>query len=320
MKPGLSVVMPTYQRASHLLLVLTPLLRDPSVDEVVVVVDGSTDGSLELLHELAAGDHRVRPLWQENAGAGAARQRAIDIARHEVVLLLDDDVLAGPGLPSGHAAEHRRKPGRVILGHMPTRVPVRRRPGDVTTIRYATDYEHACREYLAHPDRILEHLWSGHLSMPRSLAIEVGWGDPDLVDLFPSEDLALGLRLRDTGVEAAFCPELTATHLHRTSVARFARDSRRQGAAQVVLHRRHPDVVARPTGRQLAGRLPLPARWLVLAAARDRRVGAAAQAALVVLVALLGQLRLWPAQDVALVVLQRTAQATGTHGLPVTGA
>jgi GT2 family glycosyltransferase len=313
MASGISVVVPTYQRAEVLPTVLGPLLEDPALDELIVVVDGSTDATMAVLARLEARHPALRSVWQDNAGAGAARQRGVQEARGEVVLLLDDDVLAAPGLVSGHAAEHARQPGRVVLGTMTTPVPSRRAAADVTTVLYARSYDAACADYLARPDRILAGFWSGNVSMPRQLAVDVGLGDPELTDLFPSEDRELGLRLRAAGVEASFCPALAATHLHSRTLARFADDSRRQGRALQVLHARHPDVVPAPTGAAIAGRLPPPARWLVLGARRSAAVGGAAQTVARLLVRSLGELRWWRAQEVAAVLLQRVAQARGAR-------
>lgn len=313
MASGVSVVVPTYQRAAVLPRVLAPLLADPALSELIVVVDGSRDATMELLERLRREDPRLRAVWQPNSGAGAARQRGVEEAVCEVVLLLDDDVVADPGLVSGHAAEHDRQPGRVVLGSMPTPPVVQRTGDDVTTVLYAKAYDHACREFRDRPGSILEGFWSGNVSMPLRLAREVGLGDPDLADLYPSEDRELGLRLRAAGVAAVFRPELSATHLHRRSLDRFVADSRSQGRALQVLHRRHADVVAAPTGSALAGRLPVPLRWLVTGARCSAPVGEVAQAVLLVTVRLLGRARWWRAQDVAIVLLQRVAQAQGAR-------
>jgi glycosyltransferase involved in cell wall biosynthesis len=310
---GVSVVVPTYQRAQVLPAVLAPLLADPALRELIVVVDGSSDATMQVLSELSARHPTLRHVWQPNSGAGAARQRGVLEARGDVVLLLDDDVVAAPGLVSGHAAEHERRPGRVVLGSMPPVLPSPRSPGHVTTVLYAKAYEHACAQFRAHPERILEGFWSGNVSMPRDLAVRIGLDDPELTDLFPSEDRELGLRLRAAGVEAVFCPELAATHLHSRTLGRFTDDSRRQGRALQALHARHPEVVGAPTAASIAGRIPPPARWLVTGARRSAAAGGAAQALSRLLVELLGVVRWWRAQDVALVLLQRVAQARGAR-------
>ena len=313
MKPRISVVVPTYARAELVLQVLVPLLDDPAVDELVVVVDGSPDDTAERLERLAARDARVRPVVIANGGLAHARQVGLEHARHDVVLMLDDDVLASPGLVSGHLAEHRREPGRVVLGSMPTRRVVRRRSEDVTTLLYEKAYDNATSGYLRDPGHVLEEFWAGNMSFPRELALAVGMTTPGGPHLAVFEDHDLGLRLRAAGARAAYIPSLAATHLHTRTLPRFVNDSRRQGAAMQDMHRAHPDDVPEPTGRWIAGRLPAPAAALVTAAARSPRAARTGVAVASAAVRTAGALRLWPVQDVAIVLLQRVAQADGAR-------
>ena len=69
-----SVVIPTFNRRPSLAKILNPVLEDPRTGEVVVVIDGGTDGSLEFLSEWARVEPRIRVIFQENAGEGAARR------------------------------------------------------------------------------------------------------------------------------------------------------------------------------------------------------------------------------------------------------
>ena len=307
----LSVVVPTYGRAHRLRAVLAPLLADPALGELVVVVDGSQDGSLELLEAMAAQDPRVRPHFQPNTGAAAARQAGVELACSDVVLLLDDDVLAAPGLVTGHARAARRHPGCVVVGRMPAQVPTPRTGGSVTTLLYAQEYEQCVAGYQQHPDRLLENLWTGNVSLPRSLALRVGLGDPELADLFPFEDRELGLRLRALGACAAYEPELLATHLHSRSIERFADDARRQGRALHVLASRHPDVVAPPTAGSLHGWLAAPLRLVLDAVLRHPALGRPVGQVAVAATRAAGALRAWELQRRLLLVVRHVAQAEG---------
>ena len=86
---GISVVIPTYNRADLLREAVDSVLAQQwSELEVVVVDDGSTDRTPELL--AGYGDH-VRVIRQENAGESNARNAGILAAKHEVIALLDSD-------------------------------------------------------------------------------------------------------------------------------------------------------------------------------------------------------------------------------------
>ncbi|MCP3103073.1 glycosyltransferase family 2 protein [Myxococcus sp. K15C18031901] len=92
--PFFSVVIPTYNRARLLERTLASVFAQEEKDyEVLVVDDGSTDDTLEMLARM--GD-RVRVLRQRNAGPGAARNLGIEAARGEYVVFLDSDDLWFP--------------------------------------------------------------------------------------------------------------------------------------------------------------------------------------------------------------------------------
>ena len=99
------------------------VLRDPAAAEIVVVVDGSSDGSIELLEQLSRSQPRLRPFFMENRGLNAAVQAGVERATSEIVLILDDDLVASPGLASAHARHHRAAPNLVVLGYSPVLSP-----------------------------------------------------------------------------------------------------------------------------------------------------------------------------------------------------
>lgn len=88
-----SVVMPVYNAAAYLAGSIASVRAQTWPHwELLAVDDGSRDGSLELLRELAASDPRVRPLPQaRNAGVAAARNAGIEAARGRWIAFLDSD-------------------------------------------------------------------------------------------------------------------------------------------------------------------------------------------------------------------------------------
>lgn len=87
--PDVSVVIPTFQRREHAVrAVHSALAQTRPPEEVIVVDDGSTDGTGQAL---AVFGKRVRYLRQENGGASSARNVGIRAATGDVVALLDDD-------------------------------------------------------------------------------------------------------------------------------------------------------------------------------------------------------------------------------------
>jgi glycosyltransferase involved in cell wall biosynthesis len=85
-----SVVIPTYNRRTHVLRAIDSVVAQTvAVDEIIVVDDGSTDGTAEGIRSRYGS--RVTLLRQENSGVSIARNRGIHEARGDWIGLLDSD-------------------------------------------------------------------------------------------------------------------------------------------------------------------------------------------------------------------------------------
>ena len=86
----ISVVLPTYNRGRWIARAINSVLSQTySYIELIVVDDGSMDDTKEIVESY--NDTRVRYIYQENAGACAARNRGIDEARGEYIAFQDSD-------------------------------------------------------------------------------------------------------------------------------------------------------------------------------------------------------------------------------------
>jgi glycosyltransferase involved in cell wall biosynthesis len=247
-------VITTYDRRDGLPEVVSAALTDPYAAEVVVVVDGCHDGSYELLERLAADEPRLRPVWRPNGGAAAARATGVEHASGEVVLLLDDDVLPGPGLAQGHARHHAGRTGLVVVGALTTVVPRPRAAGDVTTLLYAEDYDRAAVRYERDPATVLPYLWAGNLSLRRVDALRVGLASGRRLNRH--NDQEFGLRCVRAGLTGVFDRSLDARHLHERGLGSFARQAWQAGTARRALGALYPDLlVGTDPRRDLPGAL-----------------------------------------------------------------
>ena len=90
--PTLSVIIPLYNKEREIEGTLRSVLAQKHLpDEIIVVDDGSTDGSAQIVERLAAESALIRLIRQQNAGECAARNCAIAAARGEIIALLDAD-------------------------------------------------------------------------------------------------------------------------------------------------------------------------------------------------------------------------------------
>lgn len=97
--PKTSVVIPVYNTRDYLPATLDSVLAQTQEDiEVILVDDGSTDGSLEIEYAYQARDSRVRVVEQPNLRQGTARNTGLRMARGEFVYFMDSDDLIVPTL------------------------------------------------------------------------------------------------------------------------------------------------------------------------------------------------------------------------------
>ena len=92
-----SIIVPCYNSTRYLSACVDSVLAQTMPDfEVLLIDDGSTDGTLALAQALAARDARLRVLHQENAGVSAARNLGLAHARGEWITFVDSDDLLAP--------------------------------------------------------------------------------------------------------------------------------------------------------------------------------------------------------------------------------
>ena len=240
--PALSVLLPTFQAERHVAEALRSVLTQTHRDlEVVVVDDGSTDGTLAVLRSFAAGDARVRVITGPHRGLTPTLNIGLGLCRARHVARMDADDVCEPDRFLRQLAFLQENSEVVCLG---TRVTV-------------TDGE-------GHPvDTSDQPL--GHAAIDAALLQGVGWTivhptavyDVDVVkrlggyrEQFPvSQDLDLWLRLAEVGMLANLPAPLLRFRVHPTSVGATRNDEQ---------WRAKPLIVGEAYDRR---GLPRPATW-----------------------------------------------------------
>jgi glycosyltransferase involved in cell wall biosynthesis len=93
----LSVIMPVYNEAATVEEIVRRVLAEPHEKELVIVDDGSSDGTAEILQRLAAAEPRIRLFRQDpNQGKGAAVRRGLENATGDLLLIQDADLEYDP--------------------------------------------------------------------------------------------------------------------------------------------------------------------------------------------------------------------------------
>ena len=90
--PKVSVIIPVYNTEKYVRQAVESIRRQTLKDiEIIIVNDGSTDGSMTILEELAAQDERIKLFSQENQGQSAARNFATEKAKGKYIYFMDSD-------------------------------------------------------------------------------------------------------------------------------------------------------------------------------------------------------------------------------------
>jgi len=235
-----SIIIPTFQRRDLVLSNVMALSRQSFTGtfEVIVVVDGSTDGSVPALRRL---DTRfpLTVIEQSNQGIAAARNRGAAEAVGEFLLFLDDDMEADSRLVSEHAAAHMVG-ADVVTGHVPLHP---RSPGNFLSDSVGAWAEDRAKLLVSASDNpdFLEVV-GGQLSISRRLFLELHGFDSEFTKngTFGNEDRDLVCRLLDAGHKVVFSPTAVSWQIYVVTPRQFLRNYRQAGAADVYLARKHP--------------------------------------------------------------------------------
>lgn len=215
----LTVALSTYNRAHLLGRVLEALFAqdyDPQRFEIVLINDGSSDGTHDLIERLRPqAPCRFDVVHQENAGLAKGRNVCIGRATGEIILFIDDDILATPVLVREHVAMHAEHPRAIVRGAVLNVESFDELPPPIWSIKnYSGNY-----------------FWTSNVSLPRALFDEVGPFNESFSE-YGWEDLEIGLRLRHAGVPSLFNPRAVVYHHKPRPTARDVAGMVRQARAQ----------------------------------------------------------------------------------------
>jgi len=238
--PELSVVLCTYNRKQTLERSLASFQNQTAAGrfELVVVDDGSTDGTRELLDAM---DFTVPTtvVHRTNGKLAAARNTGIEAARGGILLFVNDDTIAFPELVEQHLAMHAQlAPRRAsVLGTF-------EQPADAL--------ENALTRHLERSDLVFRYgdmvagetydanrFWTANVSVDAEAVREAGCFDESFQH-YGAEDIDLGLRLEELGITVVYHDMARAGHEHVLDLDDFKRRTRLVGRAFVRLFTKHP--------------------------------------------------------------------------------
>ena len=231
-----SVVIPTYDRLPILQKCLKALenQRIPAQSaisgyEVVLVDDGSTDGTLEWLQASAADFPHVKSYLQNHQGPAAARNLGVEKATGDTIIFIDSDLVVTESFLVAHfealtnaGSDRIFTYGRVINTanfDSPTSEPYK-----------LTDFSAA---YFA----------TGNVAIARHWLDKAGLFDKRF-QLYGWEDLELGVRLKKLGLKLIKCPDAVGYHWHPpfalAQIPNLIDKEIQRGRMGVLFYQKHP--------------------------------------------------------------------------------
>jgi O-antigen biosynthesis protein len=226
--PRVSVVVCSYnaERTMEACLASLEVLNYPDY-EVIVVNDGSTDGTLAIAERFGY----CRIISQPNKGLSVARNVGAEAATGEIVAYTDSDCVADPdwltylvakmesadlvacGGPNFPPPENSLVPAAVAVS-----------PGGPTHVLLADD--------------VAEHIAGCNMAFRRSVLLSMGGFDP--IYRAAGDDVDICWRFQDAGHVIGFSPAAVVWHFRRNTVRAYIGQQRGYGKAEALVYSKHP--------------------------------------------------------------------------------
>jgi glycosyltransferase involved in cell wall biosynthesis len=234
-----SIVIPTYNRLPILQKCLRAL-EIQTIDsqvitgyEVVVVDDGSTDGTIAWLQASTAELPHVKVYEQAHKGASTARNLGVERATGDTIIFIDSDLVVTAVFLQSHA-------DALVKGHQEL--------GNDKLFTYGSvintdNFDNPTAEPYKITDFSNAYFATGNVAIARHWLLEVGLFDLDF-NLYGWEDLELGVRLKDRGLKMIKCPAAVGYHWHPAfsldRIPRAIEQELERGQMGVVFYKKHP--------------------------------------------------------------------------------
>jgi glycosyltransferase involved in cell wall biosynthesis len=231
-----SVVIPTYNRKPILEKCLLALETQDFGDlvsgyEVILVDDGSTDGTLEWLAADSEMLPHLRSLSQSHQGPAAARNLGVEHAQGDTIVFIDSDLVVTKDFLQAHAealtAGYKESDRLFTYG----------------SVINTCNFDHPTTEPYKITDFSAAYFATGNVAIARHWLIEAGLFDTQF-QLYGWEDLELGVRLKKLGLKLIKCPAALGYHWHPpfnlTQIPGMIDREIQRGRMGVLFYQKHP--------------------------------------------------------------------------------
>lgn len=234
-----SVIIPTYNGAGKIFRLLDSLLLQSfSKFQVIVVIDGSTDDTLQMLEYYKTRFADILIIEQENKGRAAVRNNGVLHARGDLLVFYDDDLEAYPDSLEKHAAFHTANDRSILCGY--TEEKFSKEKTDVQNykaslvIKWTSGFNDGLNLML--PEKLF--FTAANMSITKKLFNELNGFDERLSDI---EDLEFATRATDKQIKIYFDKQNKATHHDSITCRSYINRMRQYERARQQLALLYPD-------------------------------------------------------------------------------
>jgi len=230
---NLSVIICTHNRAELLAGSIETLDKQEGVNlgdyEIIVVDDGSTDDTENRIKNLDT-DVEVRYFYKDWGGRSEARNLGIEKAKGDIIIFVDDDILAPPQFLKSHLKEYESGENIIVRGPIV----------NIDDYRIIPDFKPKPYHFSG------AFFCTCNASTWRDNLIKVGGFDTDFRE-YGFEDNEIGWRLREAGSKVHFCMEAYIFHYKphdgkekSVILEEMKKRARELGRSAAVYYRKHP--------------------------------------------------------------------------------
>ncbi len=239
----ISVIIPTYNRKPILEKCLRALEKQRLIQpidkyEVVLVDDGSTDGTPLWINQTKQQFPHVRLIQQDHGGPAAARNCGVKASLGDLIIFIDSDLVVTESFLISHVRAitkfwHRRNDRRCFT---------------YGSVINTANFENPTSESHKLQDNSWAYFATGNVAIDKQVLLQSGLFDTSFY-LYGWEDLELGERLRNMGVKLIKCPKAVGYHWHPPlnieQIPDLIRVEKERAKMGLVFYRKHPTLRVR---------------------------------------------------------------------------
>lgn len=234
-----SVIIPTYNGAHKILNVLKCLEVQSYKDfEVIVIIDGSTDGTEELLRSGNLKINNLKIIEQSNQGRSVVRNNGATAAEGDLLIFFDDDMIVSTDCIYSHLKFHENNKNSVLVGRVRHNIE---NPNCTDFDKYRYYLE---KKWFANFKTGISRITlsnyvftTQNLSIPKQIFTDINGFDNQLTD---SEDFDLSMRLFKNDIKIFYNYDSLAYHNDIISIEKYIKRQKEYLLSKQKLLRIHP--------------------------------------------------------------------------------